>query len=111
MASSVCISEAFEADLRSILDYYRDELDMPSEACRFMEEVDEAKELIAEVPFVHSVSGKAGLRERGCREHFVRGYALIYRIEAEGAVLFLRLLHQSQLASRQVVEWGFGIVE
>lgn len=107
MASNVWVSEAFEADLLSILNYYCDELGMPSEARRFMVEVDQARELIAEVPLVHSVSSKAGLRECGCREHLVRGYSLIYRIEAEGAVLFLRLLHQSQLASRQVIDWGF----
>ena len=111
MASDVWISEAFEVDLRSILDYYCDELGMPSEGRRFMEEVDEAKELIAEVPFVHSVSSKAGLRERECREHLIRGYTLIYRVGVENTVLFLRLLHQSQLASRQVIDWGLGVVE
>ena len=110
MVSNVWISETFEADLHSILNYYCDELGMPTEARRFMEEVDRAKELIAEVPFVHSASNKAGLRERGCREHLVGGYELIYRVEAEGTVLFLRLLHQSQLASRQVIDWGLGAV-
>ena len=38
------------------------------------------------------------------------GYELICRVEAEGTVLFLRLLHQSQLASRQVIDWGLGAV-
>lgn len=106
MASSVWVSEAFEADLRSILDYYRDELGMPSEACHFMEEVDEAKELIAEVPLMHSISGKAGLRERGCREHFVRGYALVYRIEAEGTVFFCVF---SISLSSQAGKWSIGV--
>ncbi len=76
MVSNVWISEAFEADLHSILNYYCDELGMPTEARRFMEEVDRAKELIAEVSFVHSASNKAGLRERGCREHLVGGMSL-----------------------------------
>lgn len=69
-----------------------------------MQEVDRAKALLVEQPFIHAVSKKLHLSDRAYREHFVLNYVIVYQI-GDDEVLFLRFFHQSQLYERFVMEW------
>ena len=70
-----------------------------------MQEVDRAKALLAAQPFIHAASKKLRLGGFAYREHFVKGYVIVYRIAGE-EVLFLRFFHQARLYERFVMEWN-----
>lgn len=104
MAYSVYVSKAFEDDLFDIVAY------LESHASGGVVEgvlraVDKAKAALAVHPFMHAISRKPSLSDRGYRECFVLSYVIVYRVE-ENKVLFLRLFHQAQLYERLVMEWG-----
>lgn len=69
-----------------------------------MQEVDSAKTLLVAQPFIHAESNKSRLGDLAYREHFIKGYVIVYRVAGE-EVLFLRFFHQSQLYERFVMEW------
>lgn len=70
-----------------------------------MQEVDRAKALLAAQPFIHAASKKPRLGGFAYREHFVKGYVIVYRIAGE-EILFLRFFHQARLYERFVMEWN-----
>ena len=104
MGYSVRITEAFEEDLFDVLTYLIETRGAHGAAERIMREVDGAKALLVTQPFIHAVSKKSRFGDFAYREHFIKGYVIVYRI-AEEEVLFLRFFHQAQLYERFVMEW------
>lgn len=104
MGYSARVAEAFEDDLFEVLAYLIESHGANDAAGCIMQEVDRAKTLLTEQPFIHAVSSKPRFAERSYREHFIKGYVIVYRIVGE-EVLFLRLFHQAQLYERFVMEW------
>ena len=102
MASEVRVTAAFECDLLAALAYLADALHAPGAALRLASEVDAAKELLAENPFLDAVSGR--LPGSGYREHLVMNYVIVYRAD-DDVVWLLRLFHQRQSLGRFVIEW------
>ena len=102
MASEVRVTAAFECDLLDALAYLADALHAPVAALRLASEVDAAKELLAENPFLDAVSGR--LPGSGYREHLVMNYVIVYRAD-DDVVWLLRLFHQRQSLGRFVIEW------
>lgn len=76
----------------------------PQAAANFIADVDAAKEILEEALYINGLSLRYGLGEAGVREHLVRNYSIVYRVDGARVVL-LRLLHQSQLADRLVIDW------
>ncbi len=104
MAFEAHASEAFGDDLFDILNYFIVQLGAPQAAANFIADVDAAKEILEEALYINGLSLRYGLGEAGVREHLVRNYSIVYRVDGARVVL-LRLLHQSQLADRLVIDW------
>ncbi len=84
------------------LAYLADALHAPGAALRLASEVDAAKELLAENPFLDAVSDR--LPGSGYREHLVMNYVIVYKAD-DDVVWLLRLFHQRQSLGRFVIEW------
>ncbi|WP_270296484.1 type II toxin-antitoxin system RelE/ParE family toxin [Eggerthella sinensis] len=104
MGYSVRVTEAFEDDLFGVLAYLIEACGANGAAERIVQEVDRAKALLAVQPFIRAASKKSRLGDFAYREHFIKGYVIVYRMSGE-EVLFLRFFHQTQLYERFVMEW------
>ena len=104
MGFDVSVTDAFEGDLREIPSYLIEEKGSVSAARNVMNAIDEAKELISACPYINAISKKARFSGRPYREHFIRGYVIVYKVVGND-ILFLRLFHQAQLYERFVMEW------
>lgn len=102
---SICVTDAFDDDLRDVLSYLMVDCGLPNAAERMVRAVDRAKELLTCSPFMNAVSSRPRCFGRSCREHYILKYVIVYRIDGE-AVWFLRLFHQAQLYERFVTEWA-----
>ena len=105
MAYDIVRTDAFEADVLDTIDYLTEHLSSFQAAKRLMVRMDEVVDMLRKLPLLYSISGKPGLSRFDCREAFVGGYSLVYRVE-EGSVLLLRLIHQSQDPARIVIDWN-----
>ena len=104
MASEVRVTAEFEYDLLDSLAYLVETLHAPGAAERLVNEVDAAKELLAENPFLGAVSEQLQTRNLDYRERFVLNYVIVYKVK-DNVVWLLRLFHQRQAYGRFVVEW------
>ena len=104
MAFDICLTEPFKDDLFEAFDFLSKSLNQPHAAMQLMERVEKSKEALSEFPQMAPVSRKPHLHERGYREYFFDSYSLVYKV-VNDEVLFLRLLHQSQRAEGQMVDW------
>ena len=95
MAYKIEVTNRFHEDVRSTMHYIEAVLRSPQAAERLMEKVDDAMELLAEMPLLSAVSQRGNLVREGIRIHFVANYAIAYKIKGE-TVAFVRLFHQSQ---------------
>ncbi|RNL48923.1 type II toxin-antitoxin system RelE/ParE family toxin [Paraeggerthella hongkongensis] len=102
---SICVTDAFDDDLRDVLSYLMVDCGSPNAAERMVRAVDRAKELLTCSPFMNAVSSRPRWLGRSYREHYVLKYVIVYRIDGE-VVWFLRLFHQTQLYERFVTEWA-----
>ena len=105
MAYSVNRTQGFESDLDDALAYLAGELKSPQAALSLIDEMENAIAFLGSQPYSHAVSRKPRFAERSYREHFVKGYVIVYRIIGE-EVLFLRFFHQGQMYERFVMEWN-----
>lgn len=102
MACQLIRTEAFREDF---LSEFEGKLAQSAEAAEtFARKVKHVFDLIALFPQMAPVSRKPHLHERGYREYYFDSYSLVYKV-VNDEVLFLRLLHQSQRAEGQMVDW------
>ncbi|BAK43780.1 type II toxin-antitoxin system RelE/ParE family toxin [Eggerthella sp. YY7918] len=104
MASEVYITAEFECDLFDSLAYLTEVLHASGAAERLANEIDAAKELLAEHPFLDAVSERLQMADLGYREHLVLNYVIVYKVK-NNVVWFLRLFHQRQSYGRFIIEW------
>jgi len=95
MAYEIELAASFERDYGSTIEYLVGTLKSPQAARGLMEEVSSAQLLLSQLPFIHAVSQRRNLRERGVRVHALKSYAVLYVVNG-GRVFFLRLVHKSQ---------------
>jgi len=95
MAYRVLYTDSFEREYDEIVCYHIDHIKSPKAAADFVDAMDHALSLLAEMPAANAISTKPGFYGLELREHLVKNYVLVYRIE-EDAVYLLHLFHQSQ---------------
>lgn len=104
MGFTVDRTSAFEYDVDEAICYLVNEVGSPRAANLLLDEIERTIGILEEAPYINGLSLRYGLGEAGMCEHLVRNYSIVYRVDGARVVL-LRLLHQSQLADRLVIDW------
>lgn len=101
MAHRVLYTDSFEREYDEIVCYHIEHINSPKAAENFIDAMDHALSLLAEMPAANAISTKPGFDSLELREHLVMNYVLVYRIEGD-AVYLLHLFHQSQDFARYI---------
>lgn len=95
MGYRIAATETFAHEYENVLDYLVDVLGSAQAATSLVDALDNVESILSEQPEINAISPKSALLVLDLREHFVKNYVLVYRIEDE-VVYLEHLFHQSQ---------------
>jgi plasmid stabilization system protein ParE len=91
------VSERAEIDLRKILTYIKEELEMPQSASSLSDRIDECYERLENNPFLYAECQDPRLKKEGFRRAVVKNYILLFKVfEQQNFVVVYRFFHSSQ---------------
>lgn len=91
------VTESFESDLDSALEYIAQKLFSPSAADRLMKRTEEKIKMICDDPFMYPLYHDEAIAEKGYRYAVLSNYILFYKIEENEKIITLaRFLYGGQ---------------
>jgi len=91
------IAPSAEADLNGIVDYISFELANPIAANAFLDDVEDAYDVLETNPLSFPFCDVPALRMRGYHQISIKSYLMVYRVEEDGTVVrILHVYHSSQ---------------
>lgn len=95
MGYKIAATKTFSREYEDVLNYLIDVLGSKQSAKSLVDALENVESVLSEQPEINAISRKSALFEHDLREHFVKGYVLVYRID-DDTVYLEHLFHQSQ---------------
>ena len=78
-----------EQDLSGIVSYIAGDLDNPSAAARFLDEVDDCYAHLEKMPLMYEQCRDARLKSLGYRKAIINSYVMIYRVDESAKTVYI----------------------